>query len=326
MNKKYKVELMGDEQDIDCYGNYDKNEINTCQKCGLKLECSLTTEKMKSESLNIHPVFKESITSGKKLLARRADVSQAVVKLKELTKQTEIVEMKTKEKTEEKKLKKKSSEEVKGDDKKIVKVSSKSEKKSDEEKPKKKAKENKDAISGTHVHNAFKSLYDGVSSLGEAQQKNSVTNFKNKSNGKIMFCFPKVNCSEETTGVFLNRSVGYKGFKDAEHVEVSSEKKSGNLILLVSASKKSQAEGIEMVKKWAKDFEKHLESAPKKSEKKEDEKPKKKKVEEASEEPKKVKKVSKEEKSEKKSEKKSAPIVKPVKKATKVEQIEDEEG
>lgn len=317
-----KTEYITEDDDIDCFGNFDHREKLTCLKCGMKTECEIITTKMKKENDAAKLLLDKSIGNTKKKLGDSKEVVKLVSKLK--TKQKELEKNMSKE---DKKLKKV---------KKVVKVKPVSEessekkevKSSKEDKKVKKVKSKKTEISTigeTTLPKAFKTLHDGLKSFGEVVCKKSVTNVK--SDNGILFCVPVTGRTEDKVELFLNRSRGYT-FKSLKNVEYKVAKKgnteTGEAMLVVKSDDKSQSEALECLKKWAKDAPNHVKASSGKRGR-----PVSDKSEEKSE--KKVKKVVKSEDStdEKKVVKKaSPPIIRPSsekKVAPKLKVSDDEE-
>lgn len=300
--------------EIDCFGNYDKREIKTCGECGLRKSCSIQTKHLKeNSSASYKSILNNDIADAKQKLSKNNDVVELIHKTKKKQKKVE----KLMSKIEKKKVKLV----VKSDDKKVVKKE-----KSAEKAGRPRTRPLVDCIGKTMLPTGFEPLLKGLKGLGELNEKKSITTVIGE-NG-VLVSVPIVGRTQDKIELFVNRSAKYK-FKDAVNVKTKEEAKSGTNLLVVTNSKKSQAEAIELLTKWKKDQAAHVEKhggkrgAPveKKTEKSE----------------KKVVKADKAEKSEKKEgkvvvkkkaeipakpEKKGPPVVKAAKPSTK----DDEEG
>jgi hypothetical protein len=319
-SKIVKTEVVSEEEDLDCFGNYEPKELLTCQKCALKEDCSIVTEKIKSERFDFRPRLKQMIDKTKNSLSETPQVVELVSKIKTKQKKMENTIMSKPEI-----VKKKKSSVV--DEPATTKVLKKKSSKTDEEstsvkakKPEKtKAKSDIETIGESTIPTTFKALHKAVKEMGTMDYKASVTNVKGEHG--ILFCIPVVGRSTEKLEVFVNRSGGYK-FKDAKNVEFKTSKKGGESILVVKNSDKSITEAVELLTKWKKDQSAHLaanggkKKAPKADKTEKSEKKSSKKVEEKTE-----KKLVKKEK-EVESPKKSPPVIKAKKKV----EVEDEEG
>lgn len=329
-SKIIKTEIVQEEEDLDCFGNYDVRELLTCQKCALKDDCSIVTEKIKSERFDFRPRLKQVIGETKEQLKESPKVVELIRKIKIKQKKLEktmskIVKKKSDESSEEetKVVKKKVSTEEETLKKKIKKSED------SEERPEKKAGRPKTrpdvpSLGKSSIPVAFKALYSGMKELGTPEHKESITNIRGE-NG-ILFCIPKSGRTEDKIEVFVNRSGEYK-FKEGKHTEHKTSKKGGETIIVVKATEKSMSEALEKLGQWKKDQPKHLAShTGKKGPKKEsggDKKDGKKLVKKSKEEEKTEKKLVKKSSKEEKPEKKGAPVIKPSKKKV---VVEDEEG
>ncbi len=306
-SKIIKTEIVEEEEELDCFGNYDEKELLTCQKCALKYDCSIATAKIKNERFEFRPRLRQVIDETKEKLQESPQVVELIRKVK--------IKQKKLEKTMDKKSAKKTVVEE-TPKKKVKKVES-------EEKPEKKVKKPKaevETLHGSTIPTTFKALYKGMKEMGTMEKKTSVTNVKGDHG--ILFCVPTSGRSAEKLEIFVNRSGGYK-FKDFKFVEQKISKKAGESFLVVKATEKSMSEALDKLGQWKKDQAKHLAAnTGKKAAKKDSDAPKKLKKKDAVEE-KSEKKLVKKPSKEEKPAKKTAPVIKPSKKKP---EVEDEEG
>lgn len=308
--------------DIDCYGNYDKREIKTCLICGVRKSCSVTTKQLKENKFNHRSTFEKEIGEGKEKIANNNDVVELIRKTKKKQKKVEKLMAKP-----EKKVVKVSKEESAVSIKKVVKPEGKVAKKSDEKSSSGRPRTRPivSLIGKTMLPVGFEILHKGFKALGEVNEKKSITTVIGD-NGVIVSA-PIVGRTEDKIELFVNRSVNYK-IKDTEHVAVKQDSKSGTNLLVVKNSKKSQNEALEILAKWKKDQPAHTEKhggkrgKPASSEKSEKKVAKVVKTNDKDGPEKKKVKVIKKGELPAKSEKKGPPVIKAAKKTA----SEEEEG
>lgn len=342
--------ILTDDEDLDCFGNHDRREVDTCGRCGLAEQCATITMQIKQEKSSFRPNFKEEVRSTKAKLKESTEVVALVKKAK--TKQKEVEKTMALDKVKTKKIVKSPETEVKkvkapdAEVKKVKKAEApegvkKLIKKSSGEKSEKGAgrprtRETVAVIGETTFPVAFKTLHKGLEKIGTLNNKKSITTV---TGDDVVFCsVSQIGRTSEKIEIFLNRSKEYTP-KAGKHTEVKIEQKSGSSILVVTSSDKSQEEALEILTKWKKDQPKHLaEHGGKKAAKPKveggEKKVKKPSKEEAPSAGKKVVKKDKGEKTEAKPEakpektekgvKKAPPVVAPVKK--KAPKVDDEEG
>lgn len=310
MNESNKFHILDntDEKDLDCFGNYDAKQIDTCHRCGQKIHCEKVTKEMGNQYERMRNFIKE----GKQEIVSDSPVQKTIDALVKKSK----AEKPEKKMSKDEKKKEKKSEKSEKSEKKV--------KSSESEKSEKSEKK----TSGTKewLPKKFKSLVEKVSSLGTVITKASVINFKGD-NG-IMFCIPKSAAHDDEITFFLNRSIGYTGFKGkSKNVKIKEHSK-GNLQLIVDDSDDAKNEVLSLLKKWVADYSKFVSSdeAKKAAASKTGAKPKKKDDEDEEEEtPKKKKKKEDDDDDEGETPKKKLKKVKSKKKDEEEEESSDED-
>jgi hypothetical protein len=226
-----KTEHIADDDDVDCFGNFDSHEVNTCMKCGLRGECAVATQSIRDKRDFAFTSISASVESAKSRIQSSQDVVELVrsVKSKQTEMETNIME-------KVKKLKPKGSEASSGSSEK------KSEKRSRSRVP-------VETIGDTTIPVAFKALYKGLKELGDLRSKKSITNVL--ADKGILVCIPIPGRTPTRLQLFLNHSRGYK-MESGKSVEVKSAKK-GEVLLVVSAEDKSIQEALSRLAKWKKD-------------------------------------------------------------------------
>lgn len=236
MSEETTREEVIDDDDIDCFGNFDKRERICLKKCGVSNECRKITLKLEKDKLNYSDILNSNVEKSKKVVQNSQPIQQTMNEAKQ-KQEMEKTMVKVKKSA-------KSGKSVKSE-----KVISKVKKTEGTEKKKGRTRRVVDVteIEGTVLPIGFEVLLEGLKKLGDMKGKKSVTSF---SKGGTLFCsVVKLNRTKEKTELYLNRSAGAKLEHDTKHTELG--KWPGDIIkIIVNSNEKSQKEALVILKKW----------------------------------------------------------------------------
>jgi hypothetical protein len=227
---KMQVHTISEDEDTDCFGNFDAKELLTCQECGLKTECKTITDKLKKEGLLDSRALTENVISeSKKVLENNTNIVSLISRLSDKQKQVE--------------------NDMKNSETKIVKKSKSSDKPAKAATGEKKASKPRVAceyIDGTVVPVSFKSFYDQVKKVSkDVVTTKSVSNFL--CDRGIFCCTIKSGSSDSNLEIFFNRSSGSKLSTDLCKLRHDNK---GSAIISVPNSKDGIAEAVALVTAW----------------------------------------------------------------------------
>lgn len=224
-----------DDEDVDCFGNYDARELLTCQRCGMKEECEISTKSLAQGTAGYRHITERNVAAEKSSLNGEQKVVDLMkrMKEKEQTAKVPVVKKKPKIVAAESEV-----PQAEQDEDGLIDHS-------EDAAPKRKRAEVV-VISDTVFPESFSLLYQELKKSSTPNYKKSVTSFQDEHG---IFVTVTKNCrTEDNLEVFVNGSKD-RDFQETENLKFKRHNR-GEKILIVSSAKESQKEALAFIQGW----------------------------------------------------------------------------